>query len=212
MWREYTRETPAKPGWAIASAGAALALTTGLAWVLAHQGVSASTLGGSVSPPFWPISLSLPPEAKPLTNWNNESLGSDPAGNAGVAAFSWDTPDSTHPTTIVLAYKVLIDDDDSRRISSRGFGDGFDEADEITVGPMSGRSFVAMTPAGSRVYSALAKLDEDLAVRIDMICPPGLRNSEGLFRRICRSVAFRDWYVSDDAQYWIKYSQRFDAD
>ncbi|HKQ46969.1 MAG TPA: hypothetical protein VJZ71_02740 [Phycisphaerae bacterium] len=203
MWREYTRETPAKPGWAIASAGAALALTTGLAWVLAHQGFSSTTLAEPVAPPYWPVSLSLPQGAKPLAKWNNEELGADPAGNAGVVAYSWDSPEIVQSTTLVLAYKVVVDDDDSPGLRSRSLDDGLDDDREIDVGPMSGRLDVRMAPDGGRLYSAFARTDEGLALRIDLICPPGLRNPQGLFRGICRSVAFRDWYVSRDAQDWM---------
>lgn len=211
MWREYTRETPAKPGWAIASAGAALALTTGLAWVLAQQGFSTTTLAGSISPPNWPISLSLPPGAKPLAKWNNEVIGSDPAGNSGVAAFSWDEAEADQSMAILLAYKVTIDDDESPGMRSRGLDTGFDDDREIVVGPLTGQLNLGMAPDGGRVYSAFARSDEGLALRIDLICPPGMRNSQGLFRRICRSVTFRNWYVSNDAHYWVDRLLKSDA-
>lgn len=211
MWREYTRETPAKPGWAIASAGAALALTTGLAWVLAQQGFSTTTLAASISPPYWPISLSLPPGAKQLAKWNDEELGADPAGNSGVAAFSWEEAEAEQPLTILLAYQVTIDDDESPGMRSRGLDSGFDDGREIDVGPLTGHLNLGMAPHGGRVYSAFARIDEGLALRMDLICPPGMRNSQGLFRRICRSVAFRDWYVPNDAHYWVDSLLRSDA-
>ncbi len=194
MWREYTRETPARPGWAIVSAGLALVLTTSLAWVLTTHG-PAEAVGRTESPSNWPISFSVPADAKPFTESNHRRLSSDETGNAGFVAYTWGTGDAANAARILIAYKVYDDESGLIDIGSEFFSEDAAEADVIEIGPLTGRLIVSHARTGSRIYSALASLDEGLAIRIDLISPPGTRNSEGLFRRICRSVSFKDWYL-----------------
>lgn len=202
MWREYTRETPARPGWAVVSAGAALILTTSLAWVLTNHGPPGATLGSSITPAYWPISFSLPADAKPLSQWDKLPLISDPGGVVGFVAYSWGGGGPEKSVRILMRYAVY-DDHEGLNIDSSPLSEDFADAEEIAIGPMTGRTFVALTAAGSRFYSAFATTDEGLGIRIDMICPPGYRNAESLFRRICESVAFQNWYGPVDPYYYL---------
>lgn len=56
MWKQYTRETPARPGWAVAGMVLAFAATLGLAqWTIGHRQLSLrQELKG------WPIAFTLP--------------------------------------------------------------------------------------------------------------------------------------------------------
>jgi hypothetical protein len=110
MWREYTRETPARRGWAIVFSAVALVLTTSLAWVLAGHGPSGASLSSEVLPANWPITFSLPADAKPLAKWNRLPLESDEAGNAGLVAYRWGPSDNSHATRILVAYQVYDDE------------------------------------------------------------------------------------------------------
>lgn len=60
MWREYTRESPARKGLALAASAAALAGTVAMAYALTHLRTSPLVATRRIHPPYWPISFELP--------------------------------------------------------------------------------------------------------------------------------------------------------
>ena len=197
MWREYTRETPAKPGWAIASAGAALALTTGLAWVLAHQGVASSTLGSSLEPRYWPISFACPPALSRFANGIGLVWERIPA----AISVCWPTSSPGQMTATPLRsysctkFAKMHSDlqDEKFGFSSADFAEG----EPIDMGGMEARMLAGYLPTHELLFSAVGLIEEGelgLVIRIQMTCPPETRGAERLFRG-CPAGQFRDWYL-----------------
>lgn len=196
MWREYTRETPARPGWSVVSAGTALALSTSLAWVLTSRANSAAGLGQTESPVYWPISFSIPADAKPLPSWEGQPFEFDETGENGSIGFAWSTDRHDTKARLLIIYKLFKAGTRLDDIGARFLGGDFAESEPIEVGPMSGRMLTRVSIArGERLYSAVACTDDGLAFELILLAPPGVRNAEGLFRRICRSVTFKEWYL-----------------
>ncbi len=196
MWREYTREIPARPGWSVVSAGTALALSTSLAWVLTSRANSAAGLGRTESPAYWPISFSVPSDAKTLPSWEGQSFDYDETGDNGSIGYAWPTERRDTKTRLLIIYKLVKAGSRLEDIGIQFLGEDLAESETVEVGPMSGRMLTRVSIArGERLYSAVACIDDGLAFELILLAPPGVRNAEGLFRRICRSVAFKDWYL-----------------
>ncbi len=60
MWREYTRESPARKGLALAASAAALAGTVAMAYALTNLRTAPLEVTRRIHPPYWPISFELP--------------------------------------------------------------------------------------------------------------------------------------------------------
>jgi hypothetical protein len=60
MWREYTRETPARRGWPLAGGILALAGTTALAWMVTDRVTAPPPLVPVEPLPHWPIRFAVP--------------------------------------------------------------------------------------------------------------------------------------------------------
>lgn len=102
MWREYTRETPPRRGWAVATSAIALLGTTALAWIVTDR-VNASLEFRLAN---WPIAFNSPDGFK-LTSVDNMSpIGEYSDGQLGTATFRRET-DKGWSSQLYVEYKLL---------------------------------------------------------------------------------------------------------
>lgn len=91
MWREYTRETPARPGLAILAAALALIGTTALAWVVVQRANPRRV----EAPAYWPIRFTLPDRYERTVIDYGESAIELIDGSVGAALYTSGGPDET---------------------------------------------------------------------------------------------------------------------
>ncbi len=189
MWREYTRETPARRGLGVATAAMALIGTTALAWVVTQQsgGMRLETL------PNWPITFSVPEGFNRLSDPLEESPQD---GLSDRATFLLGHPRS--PDAILeINYEILQEDVATLEelMADRGMTKS-DEVSDIMLGTLAGKLFRKADARGrTATLVAVGRTPEGLV--LGLWYTGSAHDPHGLTRlkRICESIQFRAWTV-----------------
>lgn len=205
MWREYTRETPARPGLAIIMAALALAGTTALAWVMTHR----ANPKKEVKLSHWPISFNLP-EGLELTYLDNQGSQypflSD--GTRGQAIFRA-AGDLQSDTAIEVTYLLLEEGSTLDDACNTLIGDeGPPEAESISFGGFDGVVIATLTPSvRPRLTETCVGIHPcGLAVRFIQSLELDDYRRLGRFERMLFSTRMIDW--TSPKPPWIDLSNR----
>lgn len=183
MWREYTREKPARPGLAIGAAGLAFVGTMCLASLLVNQKNAPLRMQSLAD---WPIEFGLP---------NGFSLASESKlthGDGRLAVYKLDRGDLGR--SIRIQFEYVNDLLPPHKALERLFGGRLhdNEVDRIPFGREEGRFTVqgGFPPNDPKFFGALWR--DGVAVGITF--KPGIYDDTEMyeFQRICESVDFKD--------------------
>lgn len=193
MWKEYTRESPARSGLGIlVSAGLLLATLWLAARVTTAKAVPVE-LSERVEPAGWPISFRLPGGAQPMQGvesladyYNDGSVGDEafqvPLGPTGVGR-------------VLVRFEVLRPGL-TPETAARGLLLGTPaDTQEISMGPLTGMIAEDRTALGHSAWMAVGCVPDGLAVGIRVLSTESSRSTEALLRAICDSVRFESWTV-----------------
>ncbi|MBI5762379.1 MAG: hypothetical protein HZA51_02510 [Planctomycetes bacterium] len=194
MWKEYTRETPARPGLGIVAAVIALAATTGLAQYFTTQRSRIAVAVERTALPRWPIAFSVPKGFRPVgttSDWN--VLRSDDGTEGGVVYFKGNL--AIPEMRLDIDYQVVPAGLSMDRVYRRLTQQPLDDYDEIAVGPLKGICTSRKTEAGAAMLRAVARTDEGLAIMISLIAEEDSPRTRRVLEGVCESVEFKDWVV-----------------
>ncbi|MEK6643410.1 MAG: hypothetical protein AABZ08_05830 [Planctomycetota bacterium] len=194
MWKEYTRETPARPGFAIMAAVLALAGTTGLAQYFTTQKSRIQIAGVRADLPGWPISFTVPKGFRPAATTSNWDELDSADGIKGSIAFEKSST-FAREMWMQIEYRVvpasMSIDRVYRRLTKEALGDG----EEIEIGPLTGVSKTGLTEKGSVLLRALARTEEGLVVMVSLDAMEDSPRVRRVLTSVCESVQFKEWVV-----------------
>ena len=201
MWREYSRETPARPGLAVIMAAIALAGNTALAWVMTQR----ANPSRGVKLSRWPISFSLPEgfELAAVDNSGRYFEYSD--GTHGEAIF--DLGGDAHPMGVINVKYLLLDlgstlDDACDELGPTELS----EAESITFGEFKGLMIrgIASTSPPALVGICIGIHPCGLAVRFEQTLALEDVRRLGRFESMLFSLKMADW--SAPRPPWVRLS------
>ncbi len=204
MWREYTKETPARPGWAIVGTAMALASTTALAYITVNR--SAPTGVGTparVSIPGWPISFALPRGFDSMSPDEGE-IAVSPEGTFGDL-HSVHSAGRRGAAIFTVRFKVENEDVNLTRAFAKWSGQSAADAEPISVGPLKGLAAETTEMSGITKYTAAAVVPAGLIIVIEEDTPGPSSRYRRQFEAVCESVQFKPWFVRNrDKQPWLE--------
>jgi len=150
MWREFTREKPARRGWALGLSVVVFAATMALAWGLTTGRISTSRTGVIGDFEGWPIRFALP------TGYGLRSASSIPAegdarGPGGVARY--DANDQEGRRSVTVAFYQWPANLNWPELQRRLEIEGADGVDDVTLGRLDWRLFET-----SRIFSGIIEI------------------------------------------------------
>lgn len=194
MWREFTKETPARPWWALIFSFLALAGTTALAQYMTQSHGRPKRTTFVVHQPGWPISIRLPEGARRVPNQDvlSEPVNSD--GTRGELTFrlAGQRPDRAD---LRLSFQFEGPPMSPEQAFHALTGLPADDAEEMSVGPLSGRWAMGESEDGALVLAAVATSPEGLTLQIEMKTTAAGSRLRKEFEDICSSVEYKAWSV-----------------
>ena len=188
MWREYTREVPARPGWALLSTALALCGSLGLAYSLTGKHQVPAGLNERRHLPHWPISFVLRSSFVEVTDqYAIDSLD----GERQRAVFA--SP-SGAGETVVLSYELSAEDQSGDQFNAVA-RDERGEIHLIDMGICQGSCMIVRTPHGTG-FLAEGMTDSGLQIRVQYTSgEPEFRALRNM-REICKSIEWQPWSVT----------------
>ena len=191
MWREYTRETPARRGLGLVVAGFALVIAIALAWLVTSVRTSSPGTRHQQSPADWPIGFRLPEEYYWSANPSARLVGTFKDGNCGFAAYMGRS--TTLGESVLIAwFAVLPEGTTETGAAERLLGIDLIEPRPIAMGPVRGRMGYDRMGDDTPAVVAVGCRDDGLAVAVKFSGPTSGRQMERILESICGSVSFRD--------------------
>lgn len=190
MWREYTRETPARPFLAPLGAGLALAAALGLAW-LVGTARAGPAVWGPQSPPHWPVEFTLP---EGFTWVQQDRAESSVDGMIGNLAYEGRSSDLV-PSVLGVSFAVLPAGTAVDRAAVELLGLELADARPTRLGPLEGKTAEARSGAEVRILAAVAVSERGLAVAVQLVSPRLGSGERSAFQAVCRSIQYRKWWV-----------------
>lgn len=188
MWREFTREAPARRGWALAATGMAFAGTVCLAWVVMSSRQSASPAGHGQALPAWPIKFTLPSEYA----WGSDPqmfvLESRADGRLGFATEYLGRSPRLGRSQLRVTYAELGAGTSLNEASHALIGRELEDPRTIGMGPATGRMDRRPMGNGRLVLEAVSCLDRGLGVAVSLECDARSNRSDRIFEEICASI------------------------
>ena len=194
MWREFTKETPARPWWALVFSALALAGTTALAQYMTHAKGSSRTTSTLVGALGWPFGFQLPEgfHRVGISDSLREPVNAE--GTRGEMAFK-----RMELRRGTADLRVYFQWDDEPIATDRMFhtltGLSPDDAEVIDLGPLSGIWTMGVSSEGAVVWTAVATAAEGLTLQIEMTTPTAGSRQRREFEQICSSVEYRVWAI-----------------
>jgi hypothetical protein len=193
MWREYTKETPARPWWGLICSALALAGTTALAqYVTKSKGGTVVSPSALISVGGWPVAFRLPEgfhRVSAADPWNDPV---NAEGTSGEMAFRrTDRRRGSADLTIRFEW------DEGPISPAEAFhtvtGLSGDDAEAIELGPLSGLWGFGDSSDGKLVWAAVGTSPDGLAVQIELKTGiPGSKQRKE-FEQICSSMQYKIW-------------------
>lgn len=194
MWREYTRESPARKGLALAASAAALAGTVAMAYAMTHLRTSPLEATRRTHPPFWPISFELP-ESWVRRSLDVNFLEPEPADDLiGRIAFEERRRNEVVARATIL-FTLLEPGDTVEDFIGSLPDDATMAAGDIRIGEWTGSPIRFDDPEAQGLRAAAAVSPDGLAVAI--ICEHAHATTAAgrLVERIAGSVRAEAWYL-----------------
>ncbi len=192
MWREFTREAPARRGWALAAAGIAFAGTVGLALVVMSSRQSASLGGHGQALPDWPIKFTLPSEY----TWGRDPqmfvLESPADGRLGFATMYLGRSPRLGTSRLRVTYGELGSGTTLKEATRALIGRELEDPRTIGMGPATGRMDRRPMGNGRLVLEAVSCLDRGLGVAVSLDCDARSGRSDRIFEEICASISLAE--------------------
>lgn len=190
MWREYTRETPARPGLAIVMAAVALLGTTALAWMITQR-VNPQTMR---SLDYWPIRFSLP-ERFILAFKEHENILSEWIDGSRDAAIFLTDGRSELAAEVAVVYQIFGESDDLDDVAFELLDESVADATPIPMGPVEGRLIKLLTRDEIIRLIAVGMTPGGLAILVEYRTAHYSEVDFARFQKICESIQFQDWSV-----------------
>lgn len=194
MWKEYTRETPARPGFAIMAAVLALACTTGLAQYFTLQKTQTHVAGMRADLFGWPITFTVPKGFRPaaaVLDWNELHSADGTEGSVLYDKGTSRTPEMRMQIEYHVVPTGLSIDRVYRRLTKEALG----ERDEVDIGPLTGVLTTGRTEKGAILLRSLARSEEGLAVMLSLVAEEDSPRVRRVLTSVCESVQFKEWVV-----------------
>lgn len=195
MWREYTRETPARRGWALIFSALALAGTTALAWAVAERINNPLSSFREEAPPWWPIRFTLPVGFDRLSIEQSYRLDDAIDGEFGFASYGALRGRRRPSAFFDVQFRVVephLATDELLTLLEVPDAAG---AEPISIGPLDGMLFIDERAPRVMEALAVAYLPEGLVIRFSLSARRGDSLNLRDFKTICRSVQFTNWYL-----------------
>lgn len=194
MWREFTKETPARSGLAVIATAAALGCTTALAYFVTTSKAAPAAQQERQSLAGWPIKFDLPVGFQRVANVDDwqEQVSAD--GTCGSLRYVR-VDRRQGPAILEVHYRVEDGPLETDKVFRSMTGLSSEGAKEIPVGPLSGLVGHHEESDGSVVLSAVACLTEGLALHFEMQAANDGPRQEKEFERICSSAEFKEWAI-----------------
>lgn len=193
MWREYTRETPARRGLGVVFAAGALAGAILLAWAAIQR--ANPVRDESLS--FWPVTFSLPERYK-LFSLQQGDVGADWIDGAFSQAIYHTDPSSGIVNILSVGYRLLPPDTTLADAVTELTAESPDQGRPMDFGPFHGLIFdMHGEPPEMEAPSGLAVVGlspDGLAVWLQVTSVSGGGIKRGLVD-ICDSMRRRMWFV-----------------
>lgn len=185
MWKAYTRESPAKPGWAIGGMFIAFATTLVLAqWTVGHRQASAlQELNG------WPITFMLPKSG----HWMKaQAKGLFDGSRRKNEAYYIGHLESTEQCWLIVSCDPDSDGPQLVEMIDKGFRTLVGDAQPIQIGPLKGVLTSQVGEDGELMLEAVANGHNRLEVRIILV-GNGANKTEmkRAMREVCESVKLK---------------------
>lgn len=197
MWREYTREVPARNGFAIVFSTLALSLTTGLAWVMARAEQTPIVLNQVEALRFWPIEFRLPDGFVRTDHMDTEIWFGKKNGVGGAAQYV-KGPIARPEARLQFTYHLDEGTKNLEELIEREFGVPLSEGDAIRMGPLTGQAwYLRDVRTEDQTMVAIAVREDGLIILVTFDAATTSGSNRRLFRQICESITYQSWSVPD---------------
>jgi hypothetical protein len=188
MWREYTREHPARPHLALWATIGLFAGTVGLAQYVASARAPAVLLRECTQyPESWPFAFTLPPGY----GWfpKEEGVVTSPDGMAGQAPY-----ETAVDHELTISFQLMAPGTTAAEAAGEKLADVLVDSRPVYLGPVKGEMTAILTPAGS-MFVATGCLPCGLAIRTTYVTSVPHQRAAREFEAFCRSITFKDWWI-----------------
>ncbi|MFH1417772.1 MAG: hypothetical protein ABII12_05730 [Planctomycetota bacterium] len=188
MWRQFTREYPARPNRALIGTGLALAVSVGVAYLM----TAAPAAGGGVqSLPHWPIVFEVPPGFGRARIANDPWAVTGSPESGGGAVYVREDP-VVGGAVLKIVFAVLPSGTLPKDAASELLGQELETVHPVRMGPLSG--YLLQPAANTESLHALAVgcSADGLAVAVECTTLSTGPWAEKTILAVCASVAYAD--------------------
>ena len=194
MWREYTREHPARPRLALWTTLGVFAGTVALAqFIVSARSPVEGFCEGPQSPAFWPFAFDLPAGYSWSPDEQTAALPTMADGNGGAAVFAGEGTGGGK-AMLLVSFAVLPPGTTAAEAAERLLRVEFVAAGPIRLGPIDGQIETIATPSSTRMAAA-GCLPSGVGVGLTYVTTAADEQAVEEFRAVCRSIAFKDWWI-----------------
>jgi hypothetical protein len=193
MWREYTREVPARPFFAVIGSGLALAVVTGLAWVITDAR-TVPPVETVQSLPEWPIAFTLPQSLSWRRSTGRLHGETSPDGMRGSAAYVGKSSGQSD-AALIVSFAVLPEGTTGEEAMLRLTGENPLNEEPIGMGPLTGTMFELRHGGGLTSMAAAACSDRGLAIAVEFVTLERDSHARLSFLEVCRSIRYKEWWI-----------------
>ncbi|MBN2562559.1 MAG: hypothetical protein JXQ75_16665 [Phycisphaerae bacterium] len=190
MWKEFTRETPARRGLAIFVSSLAFAGTVGLAWYVTSTGWSLLPDGGVQSPANWPIVYTLPEVYSWARAPQSRTVEVLPDRSVGIETYI-----SQHGGRelgmLAITFEVRREGTTPSEAAPRLVGSELADTRSIQMGPMIGEmAQMSLGDDGANLV-AVGCLPTGLSVGVKYVSLRDRTEAVRAFEAVCASITLR---------------------
>lgn len=195
MWREYTRESPARKGLALAASAAALASTVAMAYALTNLRTSPLEATRRIHPPYWPISFELP------ESWVRRSLDvtflePEPSDDLiGRITFEDRRRDNEVVARATILFTMLEPGETVEDFIGSLPDDAASVPGSVQIGQWTGSLIRFNNPEAQGLRAAAAVSPDGLAIAVICEHAHATTAADRLLGRIAASIRAEAWYL-----------------
>ncbi|MBX3395974.1 MAG: hypothetical protein KF841_11470 [Phycisphaerae bacterium] len=184
MWKEYTRESPARPGWALA----AMVVTFAATLVLAQWTTSSRRVSYVQEPAGWPIKFRLPESL----HWSHARgvIKGSASKDARVLAFIGFEPEIGR-CILAISCRASAGPIGIGELLGHGFRMFDGRNRPIRVGPLKGVLMTESHPDEGEILRVQAWIDDGLEIVIELHGEGHQAALQKLMKELCDSVELR---------------------
>jgi hypothetical protein len=194
MWREFTRERPARPYLAWGCSALALVTAVGSAWLVVRSRAQPTT-EGLQSLPHWPIAFTLPGGLTWSPDEGARTNGMSADGMSGSMLYVGRSA-GWGPSVMIVGFQVFPEGTTPEQVLKDLTGRAPGDAQRIRMGPMKGVMLELPAEQGKAVRLVGAGCTErGLAVVVQHVTPAPNPQARRIFRAVCRSIEYKAWWI-----------------